>query len=79
MNVELWTEAAQIPEKEYINRTFVAVWTNLMGPLVNTLLWASARDYILFELVYYTHLVFQIDGVRKVEDVFADVCKALDA
>jgi hypothetical protein len=29
--------------------------------------------------VYYTHLVFQIDGVRKVEDVFADVCKALDA
>jgi hypothetical protein len=23
--------------------------------------------------------VFQIDGVRKVEDVFADVCKALDA
>jgi hypothetical protein len=26
MNVEIGTEAAQIPEKEYINRIFVAVW-----------------------------------------------------
>jgi hypothetical protein len=26
MNVEIWTEAAQIPEKEYINGIFLAVW-----------------------------------------------------
>jgi hypothetical protein len=26
MNVEIWTEAAQFPEKEYINGIFVAVW-----------------------------------------------------
>ncbi len=25
MNVEIWTEAAQFPEKEYINGIFVAV------------------------------------------------------
>jgi hypothetical protein len=25
MNVEIWTEAAQFPEKEYINAIFVAV------------------------------------------------------
>ncbi len=25
MNVEIWTEASQIPEKEYINGIFVAV------------------------------------------------------
>ncbi len=27
MNVEIGTEAAQFPEKEYINGVFVAVWT----------------------------------------------------
>jgi hypothetical protein len=26
MNVEIGTEAAQFPEKEYINGIFVAVW-----------------------------------------------------
>ncbi len=26
MNVEIGTEAAQFPEKEYINEIFVAVW-----------------------------------------------------
>ncbi len=26
MNVEIWTEAAQFPEKEYIIGIFVAVW-----------------------------------------------------
>ncbi len=26
MNVEIGTEAAQLPEKEYINRIFFAVW-----------------------------------------------------
>jgi hypothetical protein len=25
MNVEIWTEAAQFPEKEYINGIFIAV------------------------------------------------------
>ena len=30
MNVETGTEAAQFPEKEYINGIFVAVRTNLM-------------------------------------------------
>jgi hypothetical protein len=29
MNVEIWTEAAQFPEKEYINVIFVAVCTTL--------------------------------------------------
>jgi hypothetical protein len=27
MNVEIWTEAAQFPEKEYINVIFVAVYS----------------------------------------------------
>jgi hypothetical protein len=27
MNVEIGTEAAQFPEKEYINGIFVAVWS----------------------------------------------------
>ncbi len=26
MNVEIWTEAAQFPEKESINGIFLAVW-----------------------------------------------------
>jgi hypothetical protein len=26
MNVEIWTEAAQFPEKEYIDGIFAAVW-----------------------------------------------------
>ncbi len=26
MKVEIWTEAAQFPEKEYINGIFIAVW-----------------------------------------------------
>ncbi len=26
MNVEIWTEAAQFPEKEYKNGIFLAVW-----------------------------------------------------
>jgi hypothetical protein len=30
MNVEIGTEAAQFPEKKYINGIFVAVWPN--GP-----------------------------------------------
>jgi hypothetical protein len=29
MNVEIWTEAAQFPEKEYINGIFVAVWLTI--------------------------------------------------
>ncbi len=29
MNVEIGTEAAQFPEKEYINGIFLAVWDNL--------------------------------------------------
>ena len=29
MNVEIWTEAAQFPEKEYINAIFVAVYHSL--------------------------------------------------
>jgi hypothetical protein len=29
MNVEIGTEAAQFPEKEYINGIFIAVWDNL--------------------------------------------------
>jgi hypothetical protein len=28
MNVEIGAEAAQFPEKEYINGIFVAVWTD---------------------------------------------------
>ncbi len=28
MNVEIGTEAAQLPEKEYINGIFVAVWVS---------------------------------------------------
>ncbi len=31
MNVEIGTEAAQFPEKEYINGIFVAVWPLLAG------------------------------------------------
>ncbi len=27
MNVEIWTEAAQFPEKEYINGIFLAVFS----------------------------------------------------
>jgi hypothetical protein len=30
MNVEIGTEAAQFPEKEYINVIFVAVWTKYL-------------------------------------------------
>ena len=40
MNLEFWTEAAQFPEKEYINGIFVAVYESLclsvcesLGPL----------------------------------------------
>jgi hypothetical protein len=29
MNVEIGTEAAQFPEKEYINGIFLAVWISL--------------------------------------------------
>jgi hypothetical protein len=29
MNVEIGTEAAQFPEKEYINAIFVAVWAEM--------------------------------------------------
>jgi hypothetical protein len=36
MNVEIGTEAAQFPEKEYINGIFVAVWTLLFILLVGT-------------------------------------------
>jgi len=31
MNVEIGTEAARFPEKEYISGIFVAVWRNLRG------------------------------------------------
>jgi hypothetical protein len=36
MNVEIRTEAAQFPEKEYINGIFVAVYqTSVAGPIQN--------------------------------------------
>jgi hypothetical protein len=34
MNVEIGAEAAQFPEKEYINGIAVAVWVDLIGTLV---------------------------------------------
>jgi hypothetical protein len=40
MNVEDGTEAAQFPEKEYINGIFVAVW--------ETPWWASSRSFFFF-------------------------------
>ncbi len=35
MNVEIGAEAAQFPEKEYINGIAVAVWVNCDFPLEN--------------------------------------------
>jgi hypothetical protein len=34
MNVETETEAAQFPEKEYINGTFLAVWSMQLAYLI---------------------------------------------
>ncbi len=45
MNVEIGTEAAQFPEKEYINGIFVAVWcrlTSRYGPLSIFIYWRRA-------------------------------------
>jgi hypothetical protein len=33
MNVEIWAEAAQFPEKEYISGVLLAVWTLERRPL----------------------------------------------
>ncbi len=33
MNVEIGTEAAQFPEKEYINEIFVVVWVAVLFPV----------------------------------------------
>ncbi len=45
MNVEIRTEAAQVPEKEYINGTFFAV-----HPSSNTTLMATSRSSLLVSL-----------------------------
>ncbi len=38
MNVEIGTEAAQFPEKEYINGIFVAVWGDAQTSSANCIM-----------------------------------------
>jgi hypothetical protein len=52
MNVEIGTEAAQFPEKEYINGIAVAVWASPLWPLASVR--ATVRDR---RVIIHFHLV----------------------
>jgi hypothetical protein len=52
MNVEIGAEAAQFPEKEYINGIAVAVWASPLWPLASVR--ATVRDR---RVIIHFHLV----------------------
>ncbi len=55
MNVEIGTEAAQFPEKEYINGNFVAVQTRVT--IRRYILFIGAPSLILLLLLSYRTLI----------------------
>jgi hypothetical protein len=54
MNVEIGTEAAQFPEKKYINEIFLAVWfSNLLEEFTVSVLQRTERKLIRQVLQYW--------------------------
>jgi len=53
MNVEIGAEAAQFPEKEYKNMSFLAVYDACLGLVLHL---SQARYYVLCPLSVFGHL-----------------------
>jgi hypothetical protein len=47
MNVDIGTEAAQFPEKEYMNGIFLAVH-NKLNPKYELLLWIAKQKHLIW-------------------------------
>ncbi len=65
MNVEIGTEAAQFPEKEYINGIFVAVWVALSMQILKRLSQKKSW-HCPFKQCFHSPIVDFIIGMWKI-------------
>ncbi len=74
MSVEIGTEAAQFPEKEYINGIFVAVWCCWQLQqylLAYTFKWALGKNHYIYECRQKPNRIQQDMKKLLVADIFS--------
>ncbi len=64
MNVELGTEAAQFPEKEYINGIFLTVY-----PAENSILPCSPLHFMLLAVQFTVYTVDRTERAQRIHGI----------